>query len=275
MNVHDYIVVGGGSAGCTVTHRLVKAGKSVLMIEAGPNDDNQFVHMPGGFVRLFSTERVQFYLSEPQAAAGGRPIAVPQGRTLGGGSSVNAMIYIRGAAADYDEWRDMGNPGWGWDDVLPVFKRAEVEPALGRTSARHRGAVAGFGCALPPSAQSRRPARGARSGLSLQRRLQRRVPAGRRLLSGHTARRRTRLGRLNLSARGAGQPDGSKSSPMRSVGKLMTENGAAVGVTFTDKSGAAGRSARPRGSDPCCRARWRRRKSSFCRASARRRIWLR
>jgi choline dehydrogenase len=133
MNVYDYIVVGGGSAGCTVTHRLIKAGKSVLMLEAGPDDNNQFVRMPGGFVRLFSTERVQFYLSEPQSAAGGRPIAVPQGRTLGGGSSVNAMIYIRGTSHDYDEWRDMGCAGWGWDEVLPVFKRAESNQRLAGT----------------------------------------------------------------------------------------------------------------------------------------------
>src|SRR5579862_688333 len=126
MDVYDYIVVGGGSAGCTITHRLVKAGKSVLMIEAGPDDNNPFVHMPGGFVKLFGTERVQFYLAEPQAAAGGRVVAVPQGRTLGGGSSVNAMIYIRGGAKDYDEWRDMGCASWGWTDVLPVFRRAEA-----------------------------------------------------------------------------------------------------------------------------------------------------
>jgi choline dehydrogenase-like flavoprotein len=130
MDVYDYIVVGGGSAGCTVTCRLVKAGKSVLLIEAGPDDNDQFVHMPGRFVRLFSTERVQFYMSEPQAAAGDRPIAIPQGRTLGGGSSVNAMIYIRGGPQDYDEWRDMGCPGWGWDEVLPVFKRAEDNQRL-------------------------------------------------------------------------------------------------------------------------------------------------
>jgi choline dehydrogenase-like flavoprotein len=69
-------------------------------------------------------------MSEPQASVGGRPVAVPQGRTLGGGSSVNAMIYIRGTPKDYDEWRDMGNPGWGWDDVLPVFKRAEANQRL-------------------------------------------------------------------------------------------------------------------------------------------------
>jgi choline dehydrogenase-like flavoprotein len=94
-----------------------------LLIEGGPNDDNLFVRMPGGFVKLFGTERVQFYLAEPQVAAGGRVVAVPQGRTLGGGSSVNAMICVRGGSADYDEWRDMGCTGWSWSEVLPVFKR--------------------------------------------------------------------------------------------------------------------------------------------------------
>ncbi|HEX9170010.1 MAG TPA: GMC family oxidoreductase, partial [Roseiarcus sp.] len=116
METYDYVVVGGGSAGCTVASRMARAGRSVLVIEAGPNDANPFVSMPGGFVKLFSTERVQFYLAEPQAAAGGRVVAVPQGRTLGGGSSVNAMIYVRGGSADYDEWRDMGCPGWSWSE---------------------------------------------------------------------------------------------------------------------------------------------------------------
>ena len=163
METFDYIVVGGGSAGCTVTHRLIKAGKSVLVIEAGPDDNNQFVHMPGGFVRLFSTERVQFYLSEPQAAAGDRPIAVPQGRTLGGGSSVNAMIYIRGTSHDYDEWRDLGCAGWGWDDVLPVFKRAESNQRLAGPFHGTDGPLPVSDARLPSSAELRRPARGAGS----------------------------------------------------------------------------------------------------------------
>lgn len=102
----------------------------MLLIEAGPTDDNPFVRMPGGFVRLFGTERVQFFLSEPQPSAGGRVVAVPQGRTLGGGSSVNAMIYLRGGSADYDEWRDMGCVGWSWSEVLPAFKRAERNQRL-------------------------------------------------------------------------------------------------------------------------------------------------
>jgi choline dehydrogenase-like flavoprotein len=130
METYDYIVVGGGSAGCTVTHRLVKAGKSVLLLEAGPKDDSRFVEMPATFVKVIGTERTWIYESVPQAAAAGRTMYVPQGRTLGGGSSVNAMVYIRGAAADYDGWRDAGCNGWGWDEVLSVFKRAEANQRL-------------------------------------------------------------------------------------------------------------------------------------------------
>ncbi len=238
MDVFDYIVVGGGSAGCTVTHRLVKAGKSVLMIEAGPNDDNQFVHMPGGFVRLFATERVQFYLSEPQAAADGRPIAVPQGRTLGGGSSVNAMIYIRGAAADYDEWRDMGNPGWGWDDVLPVFKRAESNQRLA-------GPLHGTEGPLPVSdARFRHP-------LSLAG-LRAAQEAGYPYNDDFNGASQQGVGFYQVTQRD-GERGSAASTYLRAVrgnkrlkvitdafvGKLITENGAAVGVTITDKSGAA------------------------------------
>ncbi|GAB7541074.1 GMC family oxidoreductase [Cupriavidus sp. 8B] len=126
----DYVVVGGGSAGCVVTYRLAAAGYSVLLLEAGPADDSRFVRMPATFVRVIGTERTWLYETEPQAAAAGRTMHVPQGRTLGGGSSVNAMIYIRGTAADYDDWRDAGCDGWGWDNVLPVFRRAERNERL-------------------------------------------------------------------------------------------------------------------------------------------------
>src|SRR5690606_3650914 len=101
---YDYVVVGGGSAGCVVTQRLVQAGHSVLLLEAGPKDDTLYVRMPATFVRVIGTERTWLYETEPQAAAAGRRMTVPQGRTLGGGSSVNAMVYIRGTARDYDEW---------------------------------------------------------------------------------------------------------------------------------------------------------------------------
>jgi len=126
----DYVVVGGGSAGCVVTQRLVQAGHSVLLLEAGPSDDTLYVRMPATFVRVIGTERTWMYETEPQAAAAGRRMTVPQGRTLGGGSSVNAMVYIRGTARDYDEWAAQGCTGWGWSDVLPVFKRAERNQRL-------------------------------------------------------------------------------------------------------------------------------------------------
>jgi len=131
METHDYIVVGGGSAGCVITNRLVSAGKSVLLLEAGPADNTPFIHIPATFIRVIGTRRTWMYETEPQAGALGRIMYVPQGRTLGGGSSVNAMIYIRGQREDYETWRDMGCVGWGWDDVLPVFRRSEANQRLG------------------------------------------------------------------------------------------------------------------------------------------------
>jgi choline dehydrogenase len=123
--VVDYIVVGAGSAGCVIANRLVKAGHSVLLLEAGPTDASKFVKMPATFVRVIGTERSWVYESVPQPHANGRKMYVPQGRMNGGGSSLNAMIYIRGAAADYDAWAEAGCNGWAWKDVLPAFKRAE------------------------------------------------------------------------------------------------------------------------------------------------------
>jgi choline dehydrogenase len=127
---YDYIVIGGGSAGCVVTQRLVAAGKGVLLLEAGPADTHPFVHIPGTFVRLFGSRRMWMHRSEPEPGLNGRPMHVPQGRTLGGGSSVNAMIYIRGQAQDYDDWAALGADGWAWDDVLPAFRRAEANQRL-------------------------------------------------------------------------------------------------------------------------------------------------
>jgi len=238
MDVYDYIVVGGGSAGCTITHRLVKAGKSVLMIEAGPDDNNPFVHMPGGFIRLFGTERVQFYMAEPQASAAGRVVAVPQGRTLGGGSSVNAMIYIRGGAKDYDEWRDMGNPGWGWDEVLPVFRRAEANQRLA-------GPFHGTEGPLPVSdLRYRHP-------LSLAG-LRAAQEAGYPYNDDFNGATQQGVGFFQVTMRDA-QRGSTASTYLRAVlgdsrlrvitdayvGSIITENGAAVGVHFADKSGAS------------------------------------
>ncbi|HUB95503.1 MAG TPA: GMC family oxidoreductase N-terminal domain-containing protein [Stellaceae bacterium] len=127
----DYIIVGGGSAGCVLTARLSeRADVSVLLLEVGPADNTIFVRIPAGFDRVLGTERSFLYKTEPQPDAAGRTLTVPQGRTLGGGSSVNGMVYIRGQREDYDDWRAAGCTGWGYDDVLPYFRRAEGNSRL-------------------------------------------------------------------------------------------------------------------------------------------------
>lgn len=131
MDTHDFIVIGAGSAGCALAARLVQAGKRVLLLEAGPADNHPYIHIPGTFVRVHGTCRTWMYKTEAEPFVNGRQVYIPQGRTLGGGSSVNAMIYIRGQAEDYEQWRDAGCPGWGWQDVLPVFRRSEANARLG------------------------------------------------------------------------------------------------------------------------------------------------
>lgn len=125
MQSFDYIVVGGGSSGCTITHRLTESGARVLLLEDGPVDNSIYVHMPATFVRVIGSERSVIYESEAQPDAANRKTYVPQGRTLGGGSSINAMLYVRGQKKDYEEWEKLGCDGWGWESVLAAFKRSE------------------------------------------------------------------------------------------------------------------------------------------------------
>ncbi|MGK7294960.1 MAG: GMC family oxidoreductase [Candidatus Wenzhouxiangella sp. M2_3B_020] len=124
---YDYVIVGAGSAGCVLANRLsADPDCSVLLLEAGPRDWNPFIHMPAGLARLVSFKSLNWsYETEPEPNLNNRRLYWPRGRVLGGSSSINAMCYIRGHASDYDDWRDMGNPGWGFDDVLPYFRRAE------------------------------------------------------------------------------------------------------------------------------------------------------
>ena len=129
MRTHDYIILGAGSAGCVLANRLSEdARSSVLLLEAGGKDSNLFIHMPAGYSQLVprSNAANYGYLTEPETYLGGRRLYWPRGRGWGGSSSINAMVYIRGHAADYDHWAQAGNPGWSYDEVLPYFKRAET-----------------------------------------------------------------------------------------------------------------------------------------------------
>src|SRR5271169_1159226 len=123
----DYIVVGAGSAGCVLANRLSADGKySVLLLEAGPKDSNVWIHVPLGYGKLFKEKTVNWmYQTEPEPGLNGRQVFQPRGKVLGGSSSINGLLYIRGQHEDYDRWRQHGNNGWGFDDVLPYFKKAE------------------------------------------------------------------------------------------------------------------------------------------------------
>lgn len=127
----DYIVVGGGSAGCVLAARLTEQpGIKVLLLEAGPHERTLAVRVPAAFFRLHGTNRRWEYEAEPAAGANNRKMVVPQGRTLGGGSSVNGMMYIRGQREDFDDWRAAGCTGWGYEDVLPYFVKSECNQRL-------------------------------------------------------------------------------------------------------------------------------------------------
>ncbi|CCD92634.1 choline dehydrogenase, a flavoprotein; alcohol dehydrogenase [Bradyrhizobium sp. ORS 375] len=123
----DYVVVGAGSAGCVLANRLSSDGRhTVLLLEAGPKDTNIWIHVPLGYGKLFKEKTVNWmYQTEPEPGLDGRSVFQPRGKVLGGSSSINGLLYVRGQHEDYDRWRQRGNVGWGYDDVLPYFKRAE------------------------------------------------------------------------------------------------------------------------------------------------------
>jgi choline dehydrogenase len=123
----DYIIVGAGSAGCLIANRLsANPDKTVLLIEAGRKDNYFWIDIPVGYLFTINNPRTDWcYEIEPDPGLNGRTIGYARGKVLGGCSSINAMIYMRGQKSDYDHWRQLGNPGWGWDDVLPIFKQFE------------------------------------------------------------------------------------------------------------------------------------------------------
>jgi choline dehydrogenase len=126
-NTYDFIVTGAGSAGCAVAGRLSESGKyRVLLLEAGTKDTNPWIHIPLGYTKTYTDPRVNWMFdSEPEKELNGRTLYQPRGKVLGGTSSINGMVYMRGTPTDYDGWRQKGCDGWAYDDVLPFFRKAE------------------------------------------------------------------------------------------------------------------------------------------------------
>ncbi len=202
--MHDYVIVGAGSAGCVLANRLSEdPSVRVLLLEAGGKDRSLKIKIPAAFPEQFHTKLDWDFATEPEPHVDGRSLYIPRGKMLGGSSSMNAMLYVRGRPLDYDGWEAQGAPGWGYADVLPYFIKAEDNvrgavrvPRRRRSAARHRAALA---AAVEPAAAGRE--RG--GGHPPHRRLQR-PRAGRRVdVPGHPAERATLQRRRRLPAPGA------------------------------------------------------------------------
>ena len=136
----DYIVIGAGSAGCVVASRLSEDGAKVVLLEAGPPDRDIWIHVPAGVLRVLNNAKINWnFLSEGEPGTGGRRLQWPRGKTLGGTSSINGMLYVRGNPMDYDNWAQMGCRGWSYDEVLPFFKKSETYRGSGDPEFRSKG----------------------------------------------------------------------------------------------------------------------------------------
>ncbi len=141
LGAFDYVIVGAGSAGCVLANRLsADPGNRVLLVEAGGWDRYFWIHVPVGYLYTMNNPRTDWcFRTEADPGLNGRSLSYPRGRVLGGSSAINGMIYMRGQAQDYDRWRDLGNAGWGWDDVFPYFLRSEDHAYLGPPHHRQGG----------------------------------------------------------------------------------------------------------------------------------------
>ena len=147
---YDYIIIGAGSAGCVLANRLSKdPNNSVLLLEAGGPDTNMNIHIPGAYLKIHKSKQDWGFWTEKQTNVLNRKIYLPRGKTLGGSSSTNAMAYVRGNARDYDGWAKLGNEGWGYDDVLPFFKKSENHQQINELDSDYHGDSGELNVTLP------------------------------------------------------------------------------------------------------------------------------
>jgi len=247
----DYIVVGAGTAGCIVANRLsADSTKRVLILEAGGNDNWIWFHIPVGYLFAIGNPRSDWmFKTEPEAGLNGRALAYPRGKVIGGSSAINAMISMRGQAADYDHWRQLGLTGWGWDDVLPAFKKLE-DHFLG--DSEHHGTGGGWRIEAPRLSWKVLDAvADAASEMGIRKIPDFNTGDNEGISYFHVNQKR---GRRWSSARGFLKPALSRSNLRLEtnvlVDKLIIENGRAVGVRF--KQGDEIIEARTRGEVILC-----------------------
>ena len=201
----DYIVVGAGSAGCVLANRLTASGRHrVLLLEAGGHDRHFWIHVPLGFGKLFNDAKVNWlYKSEPEPELNNRQIIQPRGKVLGGSSSINGLLYIRGQHEDYDHWRQLGNTGWAFQDVLPYFRRSEDQERGADQLHGTGGPLVGLQCVRAAPVVRSLPRSGGANRHSAQRRFQRAETGRRRLLPAHREKRPPLVDGRRLSETGA------------------------------------------------------------------------